>query len=315
MVSPSSRRHTIGYLQEHWQYSERGACRLLDQARSTVRYATRERDGERGLLERILELTAKHPRYGYRRITTLLRRSGCPVNQKRVHRLWKREGLRVPVRQCKKRRLGQSANGILRRRAEYVNHVWSYDFVFDETMDGGTLKMLPTLDEFSRECLAIEVQRSITAVDVIRVLERLFEERGEPEFIRSDNGPEFIANAIQEWLKKRKAKTLFIAPGAPWENAYSESFNSRFRDELLDRELFASVLEAQVLVEQHRQEYNEYRPHSALGDKTPAEFAEAWRASNHEDQSKSDAHTSPRIDDLGLGRVSSTPELPGAGLS
>ena len=315
MVSPSSRRLTIAYLRQHWRYSERGACRLLGQARSTLRYLARERDGEQGLLKSILELTAKHPRYGYRRITTLLRRSGRPVNRKRVHRLWKREGLRVPVRQCKKRRLGQSANGILRRRAEYVNHVWSYDFVFDETEDGGTLKMLPILDEFSRESLAIEVQRSITAVDVIRVLEQLFEERGEPDFLRSDNGPEFIAKAIQDWLKERKARTLFIAPGAPWENAYSESFNSRFRDELLDRELFTSLLEAQVLVEQHRREYNEYRPHSRLGGKTPAEFAEAWRASNHADQSKSDAHTSPRIDDLGLGRVSSTPELAGDGLS
>jgi putative transposase len=300
-------------LRAHWHYSERGACRLLGQARSTQRYMMRERDGERGLLERILELTAKHPRYGYRRITTLLRRSGCPVNRKRVHRLWKREGLRVPVRQCKKRRLGQSANGILRRGAEYVNHVWSYDFVFDETMDGGTLKMLPVMEEFGRECLAIEVQRSIKAVDVIRVLERLFEKHGEPDFIRSDNGPEFIAKAIQEWLKERKAKTLFIAPGAPWENAYSESFNSRFRDELLDRELFASVLEAQVLVEQHRLEYNEYRPHSALDGKTPAEFTTAWRASNHVERSKSDAAT--RVEHLDLDKVSSTKKPGGAGLS
>lgn len=192
---------------------------------------------------------------------------------------------------------------------------WSYDFVFDETENGRALKILPVVDEFSRRCLTIEVGRSITAEHVIRVLERLFEEYGEPEYIRSDNGPEFIAKAVQSWLKKRGAKALYITPGSPWENAYSESFNSRLRDELLDRELFTSEAEARVLLEDHRREYNEGRPHSSLDGKTPAEFVEAWRASNHVEQSESDAHRRPRIDDLDPGRVSSTPELAGAGLS
>jgi transposase InsO family protein len=245
---------------------------------------------------------------------TLIRRSGWVVNRKRVHRLWKQEGLRVPTRQRKKRRLGRGENGIVRRKAERPNHVWSYDFVWDQTEDGRMLKILPVVDEFSRKCFAIEVARSITAQDVIRVLERLFEEHGEPEFIRSDNGPEFIAKVVQKWLSERGAKTLYITPGSPWENAFSESFNSRLRDELLDRELFASEAEARVLLEEHRQEYNEERPHSGLGNKTPAEFAEAWRASNHVGQSKSDAQRSPRIDDLDPGRVS-TPESAGIGLS
>jgi putative transposase len=238
-----------------------------------------------------------------------------PVNRKRVHRLWKREGLRVPKRQKKKRRMGHGENGIMRRKAERLNHVWSWDFIWDQTEDGRMLKILPIVDEFSRTCMTIEVGRSITASRLIRVLERLFAEYGEPEFMRSDNGPEFIAKAIQAWLKRRGAKTLYITPGSPWENAYSETFNSRLRDELLDRELFTSETEARVLLEDHRKYYNEERPHSSLGYKTPAEFADAWRASNHADWSRSDAQRSPRTDDLGLGRVSSTPELAGAGLS
>jgi transposase InsO family protein len=284
-------------------------------ARSTHRYKALRIDADAGLVKRIHEIAAKHPRYGYRRVTTLIRRSGWLVNRKRVHRLWRQEGLRVPSRQRKKRRLGHGENGILRRKAECPNHVWSYDFVFDETEDGRALKILPVVDEFSRKCLTIEVGRSITAQAVIRVLERLFEEHGEPEYMRSDNGPEFIATAVQSWLKKRGARTLYITPGSPWENAYSESFNSRLRDELLDRELFTSETEARVLLEDHRRQYNEERPHSSLGGKTPAEFAEAWRASNHVDQSESDAHRSPRIDDLDPGRVSSTPALAGVGLS
>jgi putative transposase len=315
MVSPSSRRRAVRYVCDGGGHSERHACRLLGVARSTHRYKARKVDSDVVLLKRIHELVAKHPRYGCRRATTMIRRSGWLVNRKRVHRLWKQEGLRVTSRQQKKRRLGHGGNSVVRLRAEHPNHVWSYDFVFDETEGGRQLKILPVLDEFSRECLAIEVKRSIPASHLIRVLERLFDAHGEPEFIRSDNGPEFIAKAVQEWLKERGAKTLYISPGSPWENAYSESFNSRLRDELLNRELFTSEAEARVLLEDHRQEYNEHRPHSSLGGKTPTEFAEAWRASNHVDRSKSDAHTSPRIDDLGLGRVSSTPELMGVGLS
>ena len=315
MVSPSSRRRAVRQVCAQWKVSERRACGLLGQARSTHRYEERIRPGEVELRKRIHELAAKHPRYGCRRVATLIRRSGWMVNRKRVHRLWKQEGLRVPIQQRKKRRLGHGRNGIVRRKAERPSHVWSYYFVWDQTEDGRMLKILPVVDEFSRNCLTIEVARSITAVDVIEVLERLFAKYGEPEFIRSDNGPEFIAKAVQAWLAARGAKTLYITPGSPWENAFSESFNSRLRDELLDRELFTSVAEARVLLEEHRLDYNEERPHSGIGDQTPIEFLEAWRASNHADRSKSDAHTSPRIDDLGLGRVSSTPELAGAGLS
>lgn len=226
----------------------------------------------------MLELTRQHPRYGYRRITALLRQEGWQVNRKRVQRLWREQGLKVPQRQSKRRRLG-SGQGSQRRRAERINQVWSYDFIMDQTEDGRRLKMLPIVDEYSRECLEIEVSRSLTAEDVVKVLGRLFVERGEPEYIRSDNGPEFIAEVVKQWLQESGVKTLYIEPGSPWENAYSESFNSRFRDELLDRELFTSVLEAKVLVSDYKQEYNQQRPHSSLNYQTPAAFAATVRQS------------------------------------
>ena len=221
----------------------------------------------------MLELARQHPRYGYRRITALLRQEGWPVNRKRVQRLWREPGLKVPQKQSKRRRLGSSEQGSQRWRAERINQVWSYDFVMDQTEDGRRLKLLPIVDEYTRECLEIEVSRSVTAEDVVGVLARLFVERGEPEYIRSDNGPEFIAEVVKQWLQKSGVKTLYIEPGSPWENAYSESFNSRFRDELLDRELFTSVLEAKVLVSKYKQEYNQQRPHSSLNYQTPAAFA------------------------------------------
>jgi putative transposase len=221
----------------------------------------------------MLELARRHPRYGYRRITVLLRREGHLVNRKRVHRLWRQEGLKVPVRQRKKRSMGNSANSCVRRRAARPNQVWSYDFVMDQTEDGRRLKWLPIVDEYTRECLRLEVERTMEAVDVVAVLDALTVERGMPEFIRSDNGPEFIAQAVRDFLEKRGGKTAFVAPGAPWENAYSETFNSRLGDELLKREVFTSLQEAKVLAVRYRTEYNEQRPHSALGYKTPAAFA------------------------------------------
>lgn len=224
---------------------------------------------------RVLELAAQHPRYGYRRITAILRREGFRVNRKRIHRIWRREGLRVPVRQRKRRRLGVAANACHRRRAEAKNQVWSYDFVMDQTADGRQLKMLPVVDEFTRECLTVEVERHFTAQDVVGTLDRLFKERGAPKFIRSDNGPEFIAATVKEWLATSGVSTLYIEPGSPWENAYAESFNSRFRDELLDRELFTSLTEAKVLVADYVSGYNHERPHSALNYETPAAFAAA----------------------------------------
>jgi putative transposase len=272
-VSPTRRREAVVKAMASFQISERRACRALGVPRSSQRYVGAEREREEELLLRIRALAREHPRYGYRRIRALLVREGWSVNLKRVHRLWRREGLKVPQAQRKRRRLGSGENGCTRRRAERRNHVWSYDFIHDQTGDGRGLKMLPVVDEYTRECLTIEVERSLTARDVVSTLEYLFEVRGEPEFIRSDNGPEFIAEVVKGWLAGRGARTLYIAPGSPWENAYSETFNSRLRDELLDREVFETLKEAKVIVEDHRLDYNHRRPHSSLGYLTPAEFA------------------------------------------
>ncbi len=220
------------------------------------------------------ELSRENPRYGYRRVWALLRREGWEVNKKRILRLWREQGLKVPQKQRKSRRLvGGGENGCTRRRAEYPGHVWSYDFVMDSTEDGRRVKIMPVVDEYTRECLSLEGERSIKAEGVVNTLRRLFVERGEPDYIRSDNGPEFIAQALKEWLAISGVKTLYIEPGSPWENAYSESFISRMRDELLERELFANLKEARVLLEDYRDDYNYNRPHGSLGYLTPAEFA------------------------------------------
>jgi transposase InsO family protein len=230
-------------------------------------------DEEQRLVARLHALSRAHPRYGYRRITALLREEGWHVNRKRVQRLWREHGLKVPQKQRKKRRLGCSANGIARRRAEHRNQVWSYDFIEDRTADGRRLKLLTVVDEFTRECLTIEVERSIRSKDVVATLRYLFELRGAPEFLRSDNGPEFIAQAVRTWLADSGVNTLYIEPGSPWENAYIESFNGRLRDELLNREVFATLAEAKVLAEDFQREYNHRRPHSSLGYRTPASYA------------------------------------------
>jgi putative transposase len=253
--------------------SERRACSALGWARSTVRYVATMADEEERLVARLHALSIAHPRYGYRRITALLRGEGWRVNRKRVQRLWREHGLKVPQKQRKKRRLGCSANGITRRRAEHRNQVWSYDFIEDRTADGRRLKLLTVVDEFTRECLTIEVERSIRSKDVVATLQYLFELRGAPEFLRSDNGPEFIAQAVRIWLAESGVKTLYIEPGSPWENAYIESFNGRLRDELLNREVFVTLAEAKVLTEDFRLEYNHRRPHSSLGYRTPAAYA------------------------------------------
>ncbi len=260
-------------VQKELDVSERRACQTVDQPRSTQRYEPAEAADEKPLVKRMKELSARHPRYGYRRIWALLRSEGFQVNRKRVHRLWRKEGLKVPQKQRKRRRLGGGENACFRRKAQGKNDVWSYDFVMDQTRDGKRLKMLPVVDEFTRECRTIEAERSMTAEDVVATLAYLFEIRGVPRHIRSDNGPEFIAGAVKEWLKQSGAGTLYIEPGSPWENAYSESFNGKFEDELLNREEFTTLKEAKVLVEDHRQEYNHRRPHSSLGYRTPAAFA------------------------------------------
>lgn len=253
--------------------SERRACRVTGQHRSTQRYAPRVASDERELVREMKAQAAKHPRFGYRRVAALLRAEQWDVNDKRVHRLWRREGLKVPVRQRKRRRLGHSANACTRRRAERMNQVWTYDFVLDRTEDGKRLKLLTVVDEYTRECLAIEVARSITAEVVIATLERIVAERGPPESIRSDNGPEFIAAAVRRWMATQRTRPLFIAPGSPWENAYCETFNGKLQDELLQGELFTSLIEARWLIERWRRAYNEERPHSSLAYQTPARFA------------------------------------------
>ena len=271
-MSARQRRQAVRQLQEAFGMSQRRACRVLGQPRSTQRKEPRRKEGEEELVQHMLELVRKHPRFGYRRIWALLRRAGWRVNRKRVWRLWRQQGLKVPRKQRKKRRLGSSANSCVRRRAEHRNQVWAWDFIFDRTSDGRALKWLTLEDEYTRECLALEVGRGMPARAVIGVLAGVIRERGAPEGLRSDNGPEFIARALRAWLSREKVQTLYIEPGAPWENGYAESLNSKVRDEFLEGEEFASVLEARVLGRAWKQEYNEVRPHSSLGYRTPAEF-------------------------------------------
>jgi transposase InsO family protein len=239
----------------------------------TQRYNPKNPDKDKFLVTAMKRLAGDHPRYGYRLITGKLHQEGWHVNKKRVQRLWRKEGLQVPYRHKRKKSQGSSQNSCSVKKAEFINHVWTYDFIEDRTEDGRKLKFLTVLDERTRESPAIEVGRSITSKDVISVLEYLFMVRGAPDFIRSDNGPEFIANAIRQWLKEKMVGTLYIEPASPWENGYIESFHGRLRDELLNRELFYSVKEARVLAENWRMEYNNHRPHSSLGYMTPAAFA------------------------------------------
>jgi putative transposase len=253
--------------------SERRACKVISQPRMTQRYKPIRYDKDKALTAEIRKLADRHKRYGYRMVTAKLRQQGWDVNHKHVQRIWQKEGLQVPYRRKSKRATGGSDNSCSAKKAEYINHVWTYDFVSDQTEDGRRVKLLTVLDEFTRESPAIEVGRSIRAKDVIAILEYLFMVRGVPKFIRSDNGPEFIADAIKRWLKQRSVDTLYIERGSPWENGYIESFNGKLRDEVLNSEVFYSVKEAKVIVEQWRLEYNNHRPHSGLGYMTPAGFA------------------------------------------
>lgn len=230
----------------------------------------KSRDGEDLLVQDMIALARQYGRYGYRRIAALLRDAGWQVNDKRVERLWRRERLKVPVKQPKKGRLWLNDGSCIRLRPTYVDHVWSYDFVHHRTEDGRAYRTLNILDEFSRECLDIKVKRKLNSTDVIDALTDLFILRGVPAYIRSDNGPEFIAEAVRQWIKAVGSNTAYIEPGSPWENGYCESFNARFRDELLNGEIFYSLKEAQIVIEQWRQHYNTKRPHSALGYRPPA---------------------------------------------
>lgn len=244
---------------------------MLGQHRSTQRRIPCGRDDEERLIADIVELVRCYGRYGYRKIAALLRSTaGWVVNDKRVERIWRREGLKVPARQPKRGRLWLADGSCIRLRAERPNHVWSYDFVDDRTHDGRKYRMLNVIDEFTHECLAIRIDRRLKAIDVIDVLSDLFILRGAPEHVRSDNGPEFVAKAVQEWIGAVGAKTAYIAPGSPWENGFIESFNARLRDELLDGEIFYSLAEAKIVVESWRRHFNTLRPHGSLGYKPPA---------------------------------------------
>jgi len=245
-------------------------CRVIGQPRSTQRYRRIGADDEAALTEAIVRLASEYGRYGYRRVTALLRREGWHVNHKRVERIWRREGLKVPVKQPKRGRLWLNDGSCIRLRPSWPNHVWAYDFVMARTHDGRAFRMLTIIDEYTRECLAIDVARHLRSDDVLHRLAELFVDRGPPDHIRSDNGSEFTAKAVREWLARVGVKTLYIAPGSPWENGYNESFNGKLGDELLDGEIFYSLKEAQVLIERWRYHYNTVRPHSALGYLPPA---------------------------------------------
>jgi putative transposase len=268
-VSPAKRRRAADQIQGALQVSERRVCRVLNQPRSTQRRALVVKSDEGALRQQIVATACEYGRYGYRRVTALLKQEGWRVNHKRVERIWRQEGLKVPQRQPKRRRLWLNDGSCIRLRPERRNHVWSYDFVADRTSDGRPLRMLNIVDEFSRECLRIHIDRKLKASDVIYELSELFIERGIPDHLRSDNGAEFTAELIRGWLERLGVKTLFIEPGSPWENGYIESFNGKLRDELLNGEIFDTILEARVVTEAWRKHYNTIRTHSSLGYRAP----------------------------------------------
>ena len=250
--------------------SERRACAALGQHRSTQRKVPRGREDAERLTADVIELARQYGRYGYRKIAALLRDAGWLVSDTRVERIWRREGLKVPQKQPKRGRLWLANGSCIRLRTEHPNHVWSYDFVEARTHDGRKYRMLNVIDEFTHECLAIRINRKLKATDVIDVLSDLFILRGVPGHIRSDNGPEFVAKAVQDWIETVGTKTAYIAPGSPWENGFIESFNARLRDELLNGEIFYTLREAQIIIESWRRHYNTIRPHASLGYRPPA---------------------------------------------
>lgn len=269
-MSPAIRRRAVMRVCETLGVSERRACRVLGQPRSSQRYERKVADDEASLAARIVELASRYGRYGYRRVTALLQAEGWRVNHKRVERIWRAEGLRVPRKQPKRKRLWLNDGSCVRLRPERKDHVWTCDFVFTRTESGRQLKILTMLDEYTRECLSLEVAHNFTSEELKRVLGHLFVQRGIPEHIRSDNGPEFREGGLLDWYRRLGVQTLFIEPGSPWENGYIESFNGKLRDELLNGELFTSLWEARVVLKMWRREYNQVRPHSALGYRPPA---------------------------------------------
>ena len=277
-MSPARRREAVSRIRERFGLSERRACRAVGQHRSTQRHHPRSRKADEPIRRRLREISTTDPRYGYRRAWAVLQREGFTVNRKRVQRLWREEGLRVPAQRLKRRRLGASTVPADRLVATHRNHVWALDFLFDATSDGRPIKALSMCDEYTGECIGDRVARSITADDVADVLDDAAAHRGHPEYLRCDNGPEFVAGAPRDWGRFSGIGAAFIEPGSPWQNAYVESFNARARDELWSREIFDTVREARLLYQDCRHRYNHHHLHSALGWMTPAAFAAAQLA-------------------------------------
>ena len=275
MVTPEHRRIAVAVLVDRFGVSERHACRVVGQHRSTQRRFGRPvPEAEQKLRARLRQIARAHPRWGWKTAHTIIRREGWTVNRKRTQRLWREEGLKRPQMCRKRRRLGPTVTG--RLRATHPNQVWAIDFQFDETSDGRRLKLTNIVDEFTREALAMRVGRSCNTDQLIDIIENLAAARGAPEHLRMDNGPELVAWGLREWCRLAGTRTGYIEPGSPWENPFVESFNGRARDELLNVEDFADLSEAQVVVEAWRIEYNTFRPHSALGGLTPAQYAKHW---------------------------------------
>jgi putative transposase len=280
-VSPARRRDAVRFLVKRRRVSERRACRVVGQHRSTQRYERVAPEYELLLVKRMNELAAAHPRYGYRRVWALLRGEGWRVNRKRIERLWRLEGHRVPPRRSQasgKRAQGSADNAVWNLAAARPNHIWSYDFMSGRTRDGASLRILNIVDEYTRVALGCRVDRSIGAGDVVEELERLFTKHGRPQLLRSDNGREFIAASLLDWLGERGVQAAFIEKGSPQQNPFVERFNGTMRDELLNGEEFDSLVEARVVISNWINEYNTLRPHRGLGMMTPHQFAAGWSA-------------------------------------
>jgi len=271
MVGTASRKRAVTHLEKEFDMSERKSCKTVGISRTTLRYRYQVKPDEELLRTRIMYLAYQNKRYGYRRINVLLKREGLYVNKKRVHRIWKEDGLSLKKKRPK-RRMQSDKNEVI-KKAEFPNHVWSYDILHDSMRRGRMMKILPILDEYTRESLLLRIDMRLDSTDVIESLSMLFAKRGIPEHLRSDNGSEFIAVKLKKWLEELGCGTIFIEPGSPWENPYIESFNGKLRDECLNMNMFENINEARVVINQWREEYNEFRPHSSLNYLTPGEFA------------------------------------------
>jgi transposase InsO family protein len=285
VVTPTQQRAAAAYLVERFAISQRHASRLLGRSRATLRYRPKARADEAAVVRAIRRRARRHPRWGYRRSHARMNKQGWSVNLKRVRRLWRELGLRRPVRLKKSRKLGPkpggSANSCVHQPARFKNDVWTYDFIADRTVDGRPLQWLSLVDEYTRECLALFVAGSVTGADVRRVLARVIGRRGAPRRIRSDNGSEFICEALTGWLPQTGTEPIPVAPGSPWENGFIESFHGKWREEFLEREEFEEVPDAREKGAWFRREYNTVRPHSALGYKTPKEFSDECDRGQH----------------------------------